>query len=207
MRCVVVRHGRTAGNDARKYLGCRTDESLTKEGRNDLKVFKDVKDAFDVDPAKAIIVSSPMKRAIETAERMFPEIKITTEEDLRETDFGKFEGKTYEDLNGDPDYQAWIDSGGTMQIPGGESMDSFRSRSMDGFRKALAAAVGEGKEMMIITAHGGTVMAVMSSLFGGNYYDYYTLNGDGYIFGLEVDDAGDFTAAGTYDSFCGRVRA
>jgi hypothetical protein len=64
-----------------------------------------------------------------------------------------------------------------------------------------------GADQLVIVAHGGTVMSVMQSLFGGNFYDYYTGNGDGYTFELEVDDAGDITAAGTYDRFCGRVRA
>lgn len=152
-----------------------------------------------------------------------------TVDELRETDFGIFEGKTYEELSSDPErrdaYQAWIDSGGIAKIPGGEGMEEARARSVGGFRKAVMAAFGEWKAgrrdaateggsgdaaeecALIIVAHGGTVMSVMSSLFGGDYYDYYAGNGEGYTFRLEVDDAGDITAAGTYDRFCGRVRA
>ena len=29
--------------------------------------------------------------------------------------------------------------------------------------------------------HGGTIMAVLSEIYGGGYYDYHCGNGDGYI--------------------------
>ena len=252
MRVLLIRHGRTQGNTERRYVGARTDEGLSAEGRAELAVFgcaedvpecmknvpecgKNESEGSDVTYAgncagKVLVVTSPMKRAIETAEIMFPWCtdRVTVDE-LRETDFGIFEGRTYEELSSDPErrdaYQAWIDSGGLAKIPGGESMEEARARSVEGFRKAVMAAFGEWKAghrdavteggsgdaaeecALIIVAHGGTVMSVMSRLFGGDYYDYYAGNGEGYTFRLEVDDAGDITAAGTYDRFCGRVRA
>lgn len=252
MRVLLIRHGRTQGNTERRYVGARTDEGLSAEGRAELAVFKGMEDVLECMmngpecgknvsegsdatyagncAGKVLVVTSPMKRAVETAEIMFPWCtdRVTVDE-LRETDFGIFEGKTYEELSSDPErrdaYQAWIDSGGIAKIPGGESMEEARARSVEGFRKAVMAAFGEWKAgrrdavteggsgdaaeecALIIVAHGGTVMSVMSSLFGGDYYDYYTGNGEGYTFRLEVDDAGDITAAGTYDRFCGRVRA
>ena len=229
MIVTVIRHGRTQGNTERRYVGARTDEGLSAEGRAELAVFGRAEGVPGC-LGKVLVVTSPMKRAVETAEIMFPWCtdRVTVDE-LRETDFGIFEGKTYEELSSDPErrdaYQAWIDSGGLAKIPGGESMEEARARSVDGFRKAVMAAFGEWKAgrsdavtgggsgdaaeecALIIVAHGGTVMSVMSSLFGGDYYDYYTGNGEGYTFRLEVDDAGDITAAGTYDRFCGRVRA
>ena len=61
-----------------------------------------------------------MRRCIQTAKILYPgraQVKI---EEFRECDFGSFEGKNYQDLSGDPVYQAWIDSGGTLGFPGGE---------------------------------------------------------------------------------------
>ena len=180
-------------------MGCRTDEDLLETEESSLQ-----------DPGIAdddiLIISSPMKRSLQTAHIFFPGKEVLVADDLREMDFGIFEGKNYMDLSGDPDYQAWVDSGCTSRIPGGESMDSFIKRTMTGFREAVRTAIDKRAATLCIVAHGGSIMSVMYSLFGGNYYDYYTQNGDGYIFRLEVDDAGDFAAAGTYDSFCGRVR-
>ena len=199
MKVIIIRHGKTQSNIERRYMGCRTDEDLLETEELSLQ-----------DPCIAdddcLIISSPMKRSLQTAHIFFPGREILVAENLREMDFGIFEGKNYMDLNGDPDYQAWVDSGCTSRIPGGESMDSFIQRTMTGFREAVRTAIDKRAATLCIVAHGGSIMSVMYSLFGGNYYDYYTQNGDGYIFRLEVDDAGDFTAAGTYDSFCGRVR-
>ena len=199
MKVIIIRHGKTQSNIERRYMGCRTDEDLLETEKSSLH-----------DPGIAdddlLIISSPMKRSLQTAHIFFPGREILVAEDLREMDFGIFEGKNYMDLNGDPDYQAWVDSGCTSRIPDGESMDSFIKRTMTGFREAVRTAIDKRAATLCIVAHGGSIMSVMYSLFGGNYYDYYTQNGDGYIFRLEVDDAGYFTAAGTYDSFCGRVR-
>ena len=199
MKVIIIRHGKTQSNIERRYMGCRTDEDLLETEESSLQ-----------DPGIAdddlLIISSPMKRSLQTAHIFFPGREILVADDLREMDFGIFEGKNYMDLSGDPDYQAWVDSGCTSRIPGGESMDSFIKRTMTGFREAVRTAIDKRAATLCIVAHGGSIMSVMYSLFGGNYYDYYTQNGDGYIFRLEVDDAGDFAAAGTYDSFCGRVR-
>ena len=199
MKVIIIRHGKTQSNIERRYMGCRTDEDLLETEESSLQ-----------DPGIAdddiLIISSPMKRSLQTAHIFFPGKEVLVADDLREMDFGIFEGKNYMDLSGDPDYQAWVDSGCTSRIPGGESMDSFIKRTMTGFREAVRTAIDKRAATLCIVAHGGSIMSVMYSLFGGNYYDYYTQNGDGYIFRLEVDDAGDFAAAGTYDSFCGRVR-
>jgi len=199
MKVIIIRHGKTQSNIERRYMGCRTDEDLLETEKLSLQ-----------DPCIAdddlLIISSPMKRSLQTAYIFFPGREILVADDLREMDFGIFEGKNYMDLSGDPDYQAWVDSGCTSRIPGGESMDSFIKRTMTGFREAVRTAIDKRAATLCIVAHGGSIMSVMYSLFGGNYYDYYTQNGDGYIFRLEVADAGDFAAAGTYDSFCGRVR-
>ena len=52
-------------------------------------------------------------------------------------DFGEFEGRNYAQLNGDPRYQAWIDSGGTLAFPGGESREAFIARCVDGMELVM----------------------------------------------------------------------
>lgn len=198
MKVIIIRHGKTQSNIERRYMGCRTDEDLLDSETGTLKNLAAIYD-------DSVIISSPMKRSLQTAHIFFPGKEILVSDGLREMDFGNFEGKNYLELNGDRDYQIWVDSGCTSKIPGGESMDSFIKRTMTGFGEAVRTAMDKKAETLCIVAHGGSIMSVMSCLFGGNFYDYYTQNGDGYIFRLEVDDAGDFAAAGTYDSFCGRV--
>ena len=55
---------------------------------------------------------SPMARCRETAALLYPGVAQEVVPGFRETDFGSFEGHTYEELKGDPAYRAWLDGAG-----------------------------------------------------------------------------------------------
>lgn len=137
----LIRHGKTLGNAEKRYVGRRTDEELSEEGIKDINemlgsISKLIADRVDR------VCSSPMKRAVQTAEILFGDYVPETIDNLVEIDFGVFEGKNYEELNGDEIYQKWIDSNGTMDIPDGESRENFISRSYEGFCEALGDRTG-----------------------------------------------------------------
>ncbi len=199
MKCYLIRHGITQDNIDLNFSGCRTDTPLLKQGIDMLDEVKDV-------PENSILYVSPMLRARQTAEIMFPDMEQIIIDELREMDFGIFEAKNHKTLNGDPDYQAWLDSGGMMKIPGGESVGIFRERIMSGLKKAVLHAADQEIENVFIVAHGGTIMAGMSTLTGEGYFDFNVPNGMGYVIELEADDAGNITSAGSYDRFCGGIR-
>lgn len=200
MKCYLIRHGITEGNTALHFNGSGTDEPLTEEGREALKEIEGVKPG-------SLLFTSPMIRAIETAEIMFPGKKPVVIDDLREMHFGIFEGKNHKMLDGEPEYQAWLDSGGTAKIPEGESIGSFRERAWKGFTEAITIAALHGADTVYMVVHGGTIMAVMSSLTCKDYFDFNAPNGAGYIIEVEIDDAGNVTSSTTYDRFCGGFRA
>ena len=199
MRCYLIRHGMTEGNTKMNFNGCRTDEPLTVEGRNALKAIEGL-------PEGTLLFSSPMKRAVGTAAIMFPGKEAIIMDDLKEMDFGVFEGKNHSMLDGDPDYKAWLDSGGRMRIPGGESISDVVERS----GKALALAVSEakkrGSDTICIVAHGALIMAMMSVLTGEVSEDLNLPNGAGFIVEIETDDSGNIIAADPYDRFTGGLR-
>lgn len=62
-----------------------------------------------------------------------------------------------------------------MRFPGGESMAEMSRRAMHGFFSALDLAEGEDAAFVV---HGGTIMAVLSHLAGGDFYDYQIDNGE-----------------------------
>lgn len=200
MKFYLIRHGETEGNKKRHFNGCRTDEPLSEEGRGALKAIEGI-------PEDAMLFVSPMKRARETASIMMPGRDQTVIEDLREMDFGMFEGKNHVMLDGDPDYQAWLDSGGASKIPGGESMMEFRERAGRGFKEAIRQALENGAGSVCAVAHGGTIMAIMNLVTGEDYFKFNAPNGAGYVMELEIDDAGNVTASNAYDRFCGGLRA
>lgn len=66
-----------------------------------------------------------MKRCIETADILYPGKVPILVPQWKEMDFGLFEGKNYQELNGDKQYQAWIDSGGTLPFRRGKAGPAF----------------------------------------------------------------------------------
>lgn len=171
---VLIRHGETGSNRERRYLG-RTDEPLSSEGREKLLAFR--KEGRY--PEAELVFSSPMRRCLETAKLLYPEAKIAVIPGWEEINFGLFEGKTYEELKDRPDYILWLGSGGTLPFPEGESREQFIRRSVDGFF-AMMEQVRETAAVAVV--HGGTIMAVLSRLSGGDYFDYQVTNGGGYRF-------------------------
>ena len=184
---ILIRHGKTAGNLLGRYIGSRTDEPLCDEGREGL--------AGKQLPEVERLYVSPMKRCVETAEILWPGFnrkKMQKVTDLRECDFGDFENKNYKELSGNGDYQAWIDSNGTLPFPNGESMDAFKSRCLEAFARIVEEVSGAEQEWIVsgktgifragIVVHGGTIMAILEQ-YGypkAAYFDYQVKNGCGY---------------------------
>lgn len=181
---LLIRHGETPSNVLKKYLG-RTEEDLSEPGIRNLLIQKE-KGKY---PEADIIFSSPMKRCIQTAELLYGCKELFLIEEWREIDFGRFEGKNYKELNGDADYQAWIDSNGELPFPEGESREEFRLRCRRGLQRAVAELLRKERKTPVTAAlvvHGGTIMALLSSYCGGSYYDYQCKNTEGYMCSLRL---------------------
>lgn len=171
MRIIFIRHGQTPSNAEKRYIS-RTDESLSDIGKEMLG-----KPYPDCD----IVVCSPMKRCIETADVIYPDKRRITDNELTECDFGSFEGKNYHDLSGDGYYQKWIDSGGTLPFPGGEAPESFKNRIYSAFLRIVNELSGYDTISFIV--HSGNIMSVLER-FAEPHRDYFSYapdNGCGYV--------------------------
>lgn len=179
MEIIFLRHGETTGNRRKNYIG-RTDEPLCVDG--EIKIRELV--ARGAYPAVDVLLVSPLIRCRQTAALIYPKVQAQVVADFAECDFGEFENKNWQDLTNEPAYQTWIDSGGLAAFPGGESRADFVARTRAGFVQVMAEllisnAVPFGARIGIV-AHGGTIMAILSSFCGGEYYDYMTPNGGGW---------------------------
>ena len=196
-----IRHGATEGNLEKRYIG-RTDECLCPEGIERLKELKEfmpdiqaVSNTAGCKSAEAVF-TSPMKRCIETADILFPDKKNIIIDDFRECDFGDFEGYNYQELNGNTDYQHWIDSNGQIAFPNGESPQEFRQRCINGFMQMLQIICGtckmndvaldkgcgrNGISAVAAVVHGGTIMSILEKYEKHHeYYRWQCGNGSGY---------------------------
>lgn len=172
---LLIRHGATKGNLEGRYIGCRTDEPLCSEGIDALKRRR-------YPPARHVFIS-PMRRCLETAALLYPDIAPVVIKDFRECDFGAFEGHNYAELNGRADYQRWVDSFGELPFPGGESRADFAERCVRAYD-----ALPPGDCALIV--HGGVIMAIMEAYAWprGTYFDFQVPCGDGYV----LEDNGSF---------------
>lgn len=181
-----IRHGFTKGNEEGRYVG-RTDESLSEFGRE--KLGSIAWNAADMAPN--VILVSPMKRCIETAKIIFPGHEYTIVEDFRECDFGQFEYKNYNELNGTLEYQKFIDSNGMVGFPGGESPNLFRKRCQRAFLEVLEKLQNCNEvERIALVVHGGTIMSILEAFSKSHkdYFDWQVKNGDGYYGKLFIEE-------------------
>lgn len=179
----LIRHGATAGNLEGRYVGA-TDEPILDSSRDELKNYSLSK--------PDIILASPLKRCVETAKVLFPEGKIEAVDGFRECAFGQFEYMNYAELNGDPDYQRYIDSGGNTAFPGGEDRKSFQDRCVKAFADAMHQILPaedkeknndiDGNKLLALVVHGGTIMALMDAFAipHRDYFEWHAGNGEGY---------------------------
>lgn len=166
IRLMFIRHGATAGNLEKRYIG-RTDEPLCPLGQRqilDLRARELHADALFV---------SPMLRTRQTAELLFPGQPYTQVQDFRETDFGIFEGKHAAELAEDAEYRRWVDSFCQGPIPGGESTADFKRRCCRAFWPIMQS-LSEGSTAAFVV-HGGTIMAILEE-YARPKQDFYAFH-------------------------------
>ena len=178
MRVRLIRHGLTAGNAARRYVG-KSDEPLCPDG-----VAEAERQAKD--PALSRVFVSPLIRARQTAAILFPNAKQTIVDGLREMDFGAFEGRTADEMEHDPVYRAWVDDLCRGACPGGESQAEFHARVRDAFLETVQKTRADAT----FVVHGGVIMSILFQLAEPkkDFYEWMTPNLGGYEADCTIED-------------------
>jgi broad specificity phosphatase PhoE len=102
MRLLLVRHGNTFGaGDKVVWVGARTDLSLVEKGRDQAHAIG--RALHKVSSRPRAIFSGPLRRTRETADIIaneigFPVTEIAGDTCLRELDYGKWEGKSSQEI-------------------------------------------------------------------------------------------------------------
>ncbi len=156
-RISMLRHGRTRGNDQGLYIG-KTDLPLTEEGKEELR---DLYASYEY-PRVHRVYSSPLERAVQSAEILFPDTDITIAEDLREMDFGVFEGLPAEELVNLDSYRKWLKGGLDNPAPNGESMREVMVRCYSAMNAIILDMMKNGITHAGIMTHSGILMNTLS---------------------------------------------
>ena len=173
LRLYLLRHSLTEGNTKKRYIGT-TDEPLCQAGVEMLQA--------QSYPQVEAVYASPMRRCVQTARILYPQARIHIIDELRECDFGEFENRNYLELDGNENYQRWIDSNGTLPFPGGESRAAFRRRTLTGFQKAVTYCLREQCREAALVVHGGSIMNILEThaVSKNDFYQWRVENGHGY---------------------------
>lgn len=154
----LIRHGATDANILGQYIGCKTDLPLSPEGLNELRLLKENLEYPEID----ILYSSPMLRCRQTGAVLYPEKEIISVENLKEYDFGSFEGKTAAELENRPEFLEWA-SGKLTAPPEGEENSDFIKRLCIGLNQIVLDMLEKGKTTAGVIMHGGAVMMLLGA--------------------------------------------
>lgn len=160
MKWIWIRHGRTKENQDGKYIG-HLDVALGREGKDQVKQLASL---LPTDRPAAIYCSD-LKRCQETADVISKNwgIKPVSTPALRELHFGRWEGKSYLEIdNEDPALlKAWIGDPYRQSPPEGETLLQLGQR-VDKWLNDLKRTMNRDEAAIVVT-HGGVIRWFQSS--------------------------------------------
>lgn len=159
-RVVLWRHGQTDWNMVNRFQG-HSDIPLNEVGRYQVKHAAEI--LAGMNPTS--IISSDLGRARDTAQALadLVGLSIRTDENLRETNGGLWEGKTGAE-NRAEDFQnfiRWIDGDDNPAGTTGETRSQVADRAVSAIMGELE---GKTDQLLIVATHGGTARCVLGQL-------------------------------------------
>ncbi|MFB6719658.1 histidine phosphatase family protein [Kribbella sp. NPDC056345] len=144
MELLLIRHGATEWSEIGRHTG-RTDLPLTAHGIAEAERLREVVRAALSGREIDRVLVSPMSRARRTAEIVLPGRAVEVIDELREFDYGDYEGRRRVDIQQErPDWSIW-DHG----CPRGESIDAASARA-----DRLLKNIEDGAGPVAVVSHG-----------------------------------------------------
>ena len=166
-RILLLRHAHSVAN-AKGILAGRTPGiTLSERGvKQSLEVATRLKEV-----TFSQIRISPMERCAETVQPLIAnfsktaakKIKIETDEDLVEVDYGKWTGRKLSVLSRDKAWKVVQNTPSAMYFPGGEGLLDVQARAM---RALNSAANTPGKGAKLLVSHGDVIKSIVASVLG-----------------------------------------
>ncbi len=167
MQLLLIRHAESVGNRERRLQG-HTDFPLTTRGRRQAE---ELAAALSQEPVAAVY-SSPISRALETAEAIASRLGLTVEVEaaLQEYDFGEMSGLTWPEIQKRrPNLieQLLSDSADFPHYPGEEGREPFRQRVCEAMSD-ISERHAEERSVAVVT-HAGPIAVFLLDLLQRGY--------------------------------------
>lgn len=161
-KTLIIRHGQTLWNHVARYQG-HTDTPLSDTGCTQAKLLSQ---RLAAQPLQAIYASD-LQRALETA-RIIAEphdLTVQTLPQLREINFGAWEGLTYQEIKAKFSDLAdmYYSSPGNVRIPDGETFRDLMERAYGAVTDLVKRY--DSSTIAIVT-HGGTIRTIICAVLG-----------------------------------------
>ena len=166
---LLLRHGETELTPAKRFSGSGGgDPALTERGRRQAEA---AARALAAAPERIeAVVSSPLLRCRQTAQTVATALgcEVRYEEDLRETDFGAWEGLTFAEVQQrhPADLAAWLASADARPTGGGESFAEVARRVAVARDKTIARFAGR---TVLLVTHVTPVKSLLTLALGAPF--------------------------------------
>jgi broad specificity phosphatase PhoE len=126
---ILARHGETEWNRQEIFRG-RIDVELNETGTRQAELLAEYLSEREIE----VIYSSPLKRALKTAEIVagYHSLEVKIAPELIDFDYGSWQGKSHQEVKDKHHelYHKWLDSPHQLKLPGGESLSDVRGRAV-----------------------------------------------------------------------------
>ena len=173
MDIILARHGETAWNAEEVFRG-RIDVELNETGIRQAQLLAGYLSDVKIDA----VLSSPLKRALKTAETVagYHELEVEIAPGLIDLDFGEWQGlphlevkEKYNEL-----YQEWVHNPGRVVLPGGESLDDVKKRAAGVVDKVVSGYVNA----VVLVSHRVVNKVLICALLGLDNSHFWNIRQD-----------------------------
>jgi broad specificity phosphatase PhoE len=154
-RILLTRHA--SHDEVGRVLSGRSDIALNARGRAEAVRLS----TYLAGDAVTAIYSSPRRRAVQTAQQIAAGLEAQIEQGLDEIDFGEWTGRTFAELDGQPDWRHWNTARGRARVPAGENMAEVTSRAVDAVERIAA-----GGGTIACVSHCDVIRALVAHYLG-----------------------------------------
>lgn len=166
----LLRHGETEYGTEKRYLG-HTDCKLSKEGKEQAKCLARIfaKNKIIMDN----IFSSDLTRCQDTINIVFPKMKVTFLEQLREINMGDWDGLTFDEIKNKcaKDYKKRGENIAEFIPNNGESFNQCQNRAIAVFRNIINSTEGN----IAICSHSGFIRTLLCSILNKDLTDMFNI--------------------------------
>jgi broad specificity phosphatase PhoE len=170
---VLARHGQTEWNVEEVFRG-RIDLELNQTGIKQAELMAESLSGQEIEA----VYSSPLKRALKTAEAIARrhKLKVETSPGLIDCDFGQWQGLSLREVKEKYRklYEQWTESPQSVRMPGGESLEEVRERALEVVNGVIAKHNGA----VVLVSHRVVNKVLFCALLGLDNSHFWNIRHD-----------------------------